>query len=153
MKRFGLILALSLVASFAFSQSPEAMKKIESARIALITQRLDLTPGQAEKFWPVYNEFNNKRRALRQELISERKTTDPSNLSEEEGKELMEKAMAIKQQELDLEKEYSDRLLKVISARQLLELKKAEKDFRDMLLRRLQERRGRGELRQRTGHP
>ena len=144
MKRFGILLALILLAvPSAFSQSKEAMKKIESARIALITERLNLTPEQAEKFWPIYREFNEKRRMLRQELASTRKNVDPATLTEQEGKQLMAKTIAIKQQELNLEQEYSNRMLNVISTQQMLRLRNAEKDFQDMLLRRLQEQRGR----------
>ncbi len=32
---------------------PKAREKVEAARIALITNRLGLSPGQAEKFWPI----------------------------------------------------------------------------------------------------
>jgi hypothetical protein len=46
--------------------------------------------------------------------------------------------------ELKVEKDYSDRLLRVISSQQLLGLKKAEDDFREMLLQRIQQQRGPG---------
>lgn len=142
MKRYTISLLLTLLAATAsFAQSKEAMRKIESARIALITERLELTPGQAEKFWPVYREFNQKRMTLRKELRDVRKNVDMSNLSEAESQQIMTKAMDIKQSELNLEKEYSKRFQKVISTQQILKLKNAEKDFQQMLLRRLQRER------------
>src|SRR6478609_4899475 len=48
-------------------QNEHAKEKIKAARIGLITQRLGLTPEQAEKFWPIYNEFTQKRTDLRQQ--------------------------------------------------------------------------------------
>ena len=34
----------------------EQKERLESFRIQFITKKLDLTPAEAEKFWPVYNE-------------------------------------------------------------------------------------------------
>ena len=41
---------------------------VESARVAFISQKIGLTPVQAEKFWPVYNEFNNQRSDIRKAI-------------------------------------------------------------------------------------
>ena len=60
------------------AQGPEARKKIEAAKIALITERLDLTPEQAEKFWPIYREFGTKRKEIRRDLDAARKNFDPN---------------------------------------------------------------------------
>ena len=61
-----LIMALAVTLE-GFGQSREAMDRIRSARIALITERLGLSPEQAERFWPLYREFNEKRRGIRGE--------------------------------------------------------------------------------------
>lgn len=44
---------------------PEREEKIEKFKIAFITERLDLTVEEAQKFWPVYNQFNNEMKELR----------------------------------------------------------------------------------------
>ena len=149
MKIFNVFLFLGiLTANALFAQNKEAMKRIESARIALITERLGLTPNQAEKFWPVYREFNEKRRDLRIELREARQGVDMKALSDEQSNMLMEKAMDIKQRELNLEKDYSKRFQNVISSQQVLKLNKAETDFKQMLLKRLQSERERQMQRQ-----
>jgi hypothetical protein len=51
-----IIVPLLFLFQLSFGQDRDARQKIESARIALITERLGLTPEQAEKFWPIYNE-------------------------------------------------------------------------------------------------
>ena len=64
MKTSVLLIIGILIFGSTFSQdstSPEARRKIQAARIALISERLGLTPEQAEKFWPVYREFSQKR--------------------------------------------------------------------------------------------
>ncbi|MCG8308375.1 MAG: hypothetical protein MI975_13360 [Cytophagales bacterium] len=141
MKRVGIILILLLISSGAFAQNREAMKKIESARIALITERLGLTPDQAEKFWPVYREYNQERREIRREFRDARQGVDMKNLTDEQSKRLVQKSIEMKQKELNLEKEYSNRLSEVISTQQLFKLKNAEKDFQQMLLKRIQDQR------------
>ncbi len=143
MKRTSVIILLVLFSFGAYAQNREAMKKIESARIALITDRLGLTPDQAEKFWPVYREYNLEKRAIRKQLIAERKSVDMENLTEEQGKDLVRKSMELKQRQLNLEKEYSNRMTDVISTKQLYKLKNAEKDFQQMLLKRIQQQRQR----------
>jgi hypothetical protein len=143
MKRASIILILFFISLGSFAQNREAMKKIESARIALITERLGLTPAQAEKFWPVYREYNMERREIRKQFRDARLGIDMKNLSEEQSKELVQKGIEMKQKELNLEKEYSGRLTEVISTQQLFKLKNAEKDFQQMLLKRIQDQRQR----------
>ncbi len=141
MKRVHIFFMLFFISFGIFAQNKDAMKKIESARIALITERLGLTPDQAEKFWPVYREYNLQRREIREQFRTEREQADVQNMSEEESKQLVQKSMDMKQKELNLEKEYSKRLTEVISTQQLFKLKNAEKDFQQMLLNRIQEQR------------
>ena len=65
---------------------------------------------------------------------------DDGVLAEEQGKELMKLGLDIKERQLQLEKTYSDRLVEVISTKQMLSLRKAEDDFRKMIIQRLEDR-------------
>ncbi len=129
-----------LFSAALFAQNDEALRKIESAKIALITERLNLTPEQAEKFWPVYNEYFNRQREVRSEYTQLRKTIDPKTATEEENRQLLELGMQVKERQLQLEREYSERMLGVISNRQMVNLRKAEEDFRKMLVERVRQR-------------
>lgn len=136
MKR--LITIVFVLASLtSMAQSPEALKKIEAAKVALITERLELTPEQAEKFWPIYREFGKQRKEIRSDFDRARKNFDPNKASDEENKRMLEMAQQVKERQLKLEREYSDRILKVITTRQLNNLRQAENDFKEMLLRRI----------------
>lgn len=145
-----LFIGLILLSFTAFSQSEEAMEKIEAARIALITERLELTPSQAEKFWPIYREFSEKQKSIRQEFRDARQNFDPNQASEEENLKMIELGNRIKQQQLNLEQEYSQRILEVISTRQLNNLRKAENDFREMLINRIKSQQQRRQQQQRN---
>ncbi len=144
MKRVVIIIVV-LASSFlgwAQKQVPNgnAKSKLKAARIAMITERLNLNPAQAEKFWPLYNQFAQERRAMQQQMLQTRKGLDMQNLTEEQSKKLVQAHQKFKQDKLDLENKYVNRINDVISARQMVALKKAEDDFRKMILNRLEQR-------------
>lgn len=122
------------------AQDPQVKEKIKAARIAYITDQLGLTPDEAEKFWPIYHEFSEKRMQLKKEYNQAKKNPDPGKTQEQRDQELVDLGLKIKQQELDLEKDYSGKLLKVISAQKLRTLPDAEKRFRQMVLEQIQRR-------------
>ncbi len=134
-----IVLILSSFASYA-QNNQSAKAKLEAARIALITERLALTPEQAQSFWPVYNEYAEQRRNIQMEYRSTRQGLDLNQLTDEQQRAMLKGRMEEKQRQLDLENKYSERLMNVINARQLMALKRAEDDFRSMILQRIQQR-------------
>ena len=120
---------------------PKAQEKINSLRIAYLTDKLGLSSEQAEKFWPIYREFAQKRQEIRTELRDARKGIDKDNADPKKQQELVDLSLKIKQRVLDLEKDYSGRLLKVVTADQMLRLPGAEAEFRGYLNDLLQQRR------------
>lgn len=117
----------------ARGRDPRARERIRAAHAAYITQRLELSSSEAERFWPVYREYAEKRRELRLQLReAKRKDADDNTL--------LNLDLKIKQQELDLEKEYTQKLHKIISAEKMLKLREAEIDFRKLILRQIERR-------------
>lgn len=149
MKRILIIACWILTSLVGWSQEPDepvaqdaqVQEKIKNLRIAYISDKLGLTPDQAEKFWPIYREFSDKRREIRQEFVDARKEIKTDNPDPARQEELVKLGLAVKQRELDLEKNYSERLLRVISAQQMLNLRKAEGDFQRIILEQIQQRR------------
>ena len=122
------------------AQDPKVKDKIQAARVAYITDQLALTPQEAEKFWPVYHEFAEKRQQLQKQYRDAKRNPDPAKTPEQNDKDLVDLGFKLKQLELDLEKTYSGQLLKVISAQKLRTLPEAEKRFRQMILDQIQRR-------------
>lgn len=114
-------------------QDPKAQQKIKAAHAAYITERLGLTPQEAEQFWPVYREYATKRQTIRHQFRDAKKNG-------QDEKSLLDLDLKIKQQELDLEKDYSGKLQKVITPQKLMNLRQAEGDFRKLILRQIQRR-------------
>lgn len=122
-------------------QDPKVQERIKNLRIAYISDKLGLTPEQAEKFWPVYRAFSDERKALRMQFAKSRKEVNAQNLTQAEQEEQVRLGLELKQKELDLEKDYSSRLMKIITAQQMLNLRRAEGDFQRMILQQVQQRR------------
>jgi Holliday junction resolvasome RuvABC DNA-binding subunit len=127
------------------SQNATIRERIQAARVAYITEQLALTPEEAEKFWPIYREFTDKRKQTEKELRHARKNPAADKTAEENDKALVELGFKVKQQQLDLEKEYSEKLLKVIPAQKVRMLPEVEHKFRQLVLEQIKQRR--------QGHP
>ncbi len=113
---------------------PHGREKIKAAHAAYITQRIGLTSAEAEKFWPVYREYSEKRRAVRMRMWEARR-------SQKNQEEILQLDLKLKQDELDLEKEYTKKFGKIIPAEKLVKLRQAELDFRKLVLKQIQQRR------------
>ncbi len=135
---FSCLLLLSQVT--AFSQDDPMQKgreKIKAARLGLITNRLNLTEEQAKGFWPIFNDYETKRADLRKSI--RQLTAESRNLTTSDDKIAanLKEILNLKQKEVDLEKEYQAKFLKVISVRQVSELYKTEQLFNMMLMKKL----------------
>lgn len=119
----------------------EERERIKTLQIAYITQKVKLTPAQAEKFWPVYNAYEREKLQLRKEYGEKYLAEHPSS-TRMDAREAVNANIEFKEQELALLKRYKDELLKTISEEQLAELYKAEAGFRQMLIQELGKRRG-----------
>ena len=64
MKSIITLLAITLFSLLSL-QAQEGNDKIESLKIAYITKRLQLTPEESQKFWPVYNQYEAEKKQIR----------------------------------------------------------------------------------------
>ena len=133
-------------------KSPEMRAKIEAQKISYITQQLDLSPEEAQKFWPLYNEMSKKKEAFhlefRQLVRSLKGKTE--NLSEDELIRISDRMAELKVEKAKMEREYHYKFKKVLSVKQILDLHLAEKQFQGMLLRRIKGEGGRHMKRERN---
>lgn len=104
--------------------------KIESAKREYITKELDLTPQETDGFFPIYNEYNQKKREARRTLKKDLNGSNDMNL---------DKIIGAEQDILNLQKEYTEKFRRVISDKKIVQLFEVEKEFRKMLLKRLKD--------------
>jgi len=121
------------------NMNAEQREKIETQRIAFITDKLELTPQEAEKFWPVYNEYkkitNAERKAHREKLDFDHEKI--FELSDEKANEIIQSQLKHEQKMLDMRKSFHLELLDILSPQKVLRLFEAEKEFRVELMRRV----------------
>src|SRR5690554_1408061 len=106
---------------------PYNKEKLESAKVAFITQRLDLSPGQAEKFWPLYHQHNERKWQLMKN-IKDLLDFD-AEINETKALELIDQKFKMEQQLLDLEKTFIKDITKIISPVQAIKLGDVNRDF------------------------
>ncbi|MBX0289140.1 hypothetical protein K3G63_01750 [Hymenobacter sp. HSC-4F20] len=136
-----MLLAVAPVFSFAQTGRAERLSQLENAKIAYLTDKISLTQDQAQKFWPVYNDFTNKRRELNRRMRQLR-ITNPDALTDQQIRENLTQAMDLRQQEVKLEKDYLDKFQKVLSIRQVGKLYAAEREFTREVIKRVADRPG-----------
>jgi hypothetical protein len=102
-------------------------EKLQAARIAFITSRIDLKPEQAERFWPIFNKYTDQREGLMKSMSE--LTRGGESITEEEAKSRIQKRIQLQQKMLDEEKIFSTELSKVISYKQQLLLHNIARDF------------------------
>ena len=115
-------------------------EKIEAVKIGFITERIDLTSNQAAVFWPLYNEFNLKKKELKTKILTLPMESNLDNMTEEQILADVKQLQIYRQQETNLDKEYFDKFSKVISIRQIAKLYKSEREFTKLLLKKLEEK-------------
>ncbi len=132
-----LIVLITSSAAFAQRRGQEGMVRIHAAKMAYITDRLRLTSDQSANFVPLYNEYEREVRATRQSFLGKYKNNHIHDSSDEASMKFVDDNLDYQQAIIDLKRKYNDRFLKIISPTQLAELYKAEREFRQLLLKRL----------------
>lgn len=134
-----LIFLMMLFGTSSFAQgvggsNPKRARQIEAIKIGFITRRLDLSPEQSQKFWPVYNQFednlNDVFRQKRQNRIANADHPD----------KLIDDDFAYDSKILEIKKDYRHKFSDILTPEQLKSLYLAEKDFRDELIKQLKNR-------------
>ncbi len=139
MKKILLILAVLLFATSTVEAQKMNRQKIKLLKTSFITDAIDLTPSEAEKFWPVYNLYTNKIQKLKRSLDVEmqRKMKLPGgieNISEEEAQKTLNQMMSVELQIGDNKITMIKELSKIISAKKIVMLQKTERDFNRQIL-------------------
>ena len=144
-KLYLLFIAIFATVNFASAQpkgEPKQDRKeyIHTQKIAFISTELQLTPDEAEKFWPVYNEYDAKVEVIRQErkgYMKELKGID--ELSGDRAYELTEKILDTEKRESELRSEYLVKFAKVLDKKKAAKVFMAEEKFKRELMKIIQE--------------
>lgn len=138
-------IALMLLLSFGFSvYSQPGKEKVETMRVGFLTRKMNLNPEEAKVFWPVYNQYQAELTGLRTERKKARKEAneDFANWTDAEVGKFLDDEMAMRDQELSIQKKYHTRFKQVLPIKKVALLYKSEEEFKRFLIEKLQEQRG-----------
>ncbi len=136
------ILLFCIPAYTGIAQTGKTKQDIEAYKVAFITKQVELTPAEAQTFWPLYNDYQQKKEDLRQLQLKENKkaNADFSNLSDTEIEKLIDNQVINEQKEVDLLKDFHKKAKAVLPAKKVAKLYKAEEDFKRELIKLLKEK-------------
>lgn len=144
-----LTIALFFCIAASFAQGGrfnEKRDQVKSMKIAHITNELQLTPEESEKFWPLYNAFEEKQREIRKQKVTayldKRNEADIDKMSEKEASALLAQMEENEEAMHQARKKFVASLKGVLPAVKIIKLKKAEEDFNKKLLQQFRGRRG-----------
>ena len=131
MKKIYILIVLIGLAAFAKAQeelpSEKKQQDIEALKVAFISKELELTPDEAQKFWPVYNQY-----------AKELKTTIKGDADVLDRDEKV----------LNLRKRYRDQFTKVLGQNRMNRVFNSEGRFRQLLIKSIRDQNQRKASRQ-----
>ena len=118
-------------------------EKIKAQKVAFITSKLQLTPEEAQQFWPVYNEFDNKRETLNKEKNKEVRNyvLKKDNISDSESEKVADDIIQYGIKLADLMQEYHLKFKKILPANKVVGLYVAEVQFKQYLIKQIRNKR------------
>ncbi len=121
-KAFFIFFALLIQHYFCYAQPGGEDEQVQLVKMAYITNQLKLTPGEASRFWPVYNQYYNELKQAR-----------AKNKNDEIG---------YSQQVLEIQKRYKNNFAKILGNNpgRINKAFVAERGFRDLLKNEQQKR-------------
>lgn len=124
----------------------EKRERIKALRIAYISERLNLTPEEAQRFWPIFNAFDDKNMELHKQkkaLMDKLRPENAITLSEKESGQLMLQDEQIENDIQNNRRQLVKNLQGVIPNQKIIMLRQLEIEFKQKLLDKIQDRRER----------
>ena len=141
MRLYRILAIVTLFSSISFYAQGEKMKEkreqIKTLKVAFITTELDLTSAEAEKFWPIYNAFEEKEfelKHLKMRSFIKRFREGKDKMTEKEANSLLSQIENNEEDIFVLRKKFFLNLKGVLPALKIIRLKKSEEDFNRKLL-------------------
>jgi hypothetical protein len=122
------------ILSLSAQEKKDGKEKIMALKISYLTEQLNLTPKEAQKFWPIYNAYNDKQHDLRNtqraELKKALKNSDEVEaLNESDAEKLITLKLTIDKELYESQKGFINKIKEVISYKKIIKLHVAEMEF------------------------
>lgn len=123
-RSFLVISLLTFSCLFSYAQK-DGSKKLNEIKVGFFTEKLDLTSAEAEKFWPVYNEYSKAKKDLRDKF---------------KGSDDADAMVKQKEEEASLLKSYNEKFKEILPNEKVSLLHKAESELKKKILEEIKKR-------------
>jgi Spy/CpxP family protein refolding chaperone len=132
----------------------EQFEKFRSMKIAYFTENLELTPEEAEKFWPIYNDYEKQKREVSRHSRRRPRNMDEQleNMTDQEAEKMGDDMIDAKKKEVKLDEAFHHELKKIFTPKKVMKYYITEYRFREHMLRRIRDEH-RGGSRERSKNP
>ena len=128
MKNLLLLFSFFFTLSSGYTQNDEDLKndggRLQAYKIAFLTKKLNLSPDEAQRFWPIYNKYEGEIRSARIEY------------RQKKGNEI-----EIEEKILNIRKKYNNEFGKALTTEKVNTLFRSEKEFGSIVQKEMLERR------------
>jgi hypothetical protein len=116
------------------------LEKLNNYKIGFFTKKLNLTSQEAEKFWPVYNDYQTQRNQIQIEKLKLNRNfnLNESTLSDKQLEEMGDKYVDCLVQESNLAVVFHKKLKEVLPPAKVIMYYQAENQYKIQLLNELQ---------------
>lgn len=138
-----LVVAFGQVVSAQEEDPQERYERIKALKVAYFTQEMKFSDKVAEKFWPIYNQYEVERRKL-----YEREHIELNNvecMSEDEADKLMTEFLTVESEEYKIKKQLFRDLKNIMSAKDIIKLQQLEDEFHKKLIKEYRSKKDRGQ--------
>lgn len=121
------------------AENKTSIETINSHRVAYLSKRMALTISEAQIFWPLFNEYNDKVevfRAERRKLVSHYHQFGIS-YTNEQAILFSKRSIELQAQVFEAKDQFMQKLLKVLSPQKIAAFFEAEDGFKQYLLRQI----------------
>lgn len=127
---------LCMVTILLAAQQPATKRdKIEALRISFINEKVNFTAQEAQVFWPLYKEYNEKLESAKKSFRQYIKSIDFTTITDKDAEAYLAAELVQKQKEYEMYKEYFEKFKKILPIKKVALLRRAEEEFRKELIK------------------
>ena len=139
MRIYLLLAIITFSLSGLYAQNQPGSERMKAAKIKFFTEKLELTPSESDKFWPVYNDYQSRKTKLTNERrnLMQFYKENQANMSSKEISESLDRYIEIEKEISELLDRYNEKFKQVLANEKVLKIYFTEVQFRNYLLKQL----------------
>jgi hypothetical protein len=142
-KVFYIIIATAFIPLTSLIAQNPNLEKFSTYKIGFFTKKMNLTSAEAEKFWPLYNEYQKQKNLIQRDkiMIIRDFNQNESSLSDSQLTGMGDKLISDLSGESSLAVAFHSKIKEILPPAKVIRYYQAENQYKIQLLKELQENR------------